>query len=73
MTIVRKDLVVDVGRFEKSQHIEGWVVLYSEGGERIGGVDLLDNKLQVIHKNKFDDNIIYLSYAIKDRRKNNEY
>lgn len=73
ITVVSRGLVVDVGGFEKS-HLDGWVRIYSKGGERIGGFESLDNKLRVIHKNKADDNVIYITYAIVDRRlKNNEY
>lgn len=65
ITVVRKGLVVDVGRFKKS-NVDGWVVIYSKAGEMIGGFDLLYNRLKVIHKNKTDDEI-YVVYSIIDR------
>ncbi len=71
MSVVSKGLVVDIGRFEKS-HLDDWARIYSKGGERIGGFDLLDNKLRVIHKNTAHDDV-YITYAIVDRRNNNEY
>lgn len=66
ITVVRKGLVVDVGRFEK-YNLDGWVVIYSKGGENIGGFSLLDNKLKLIHKDKID-NDIYLLYSVIDRK-----
>lgn len=64
ISVVSQGLVIDVGRFKKS-HVDGWVAIYSKAGEMIGGFDLLDNKLRIIHKNKTDDEI-YLVYSIID-------
>ena len=66
ISIVSKGLVIDVGRLEKS-HIKGWVGIYSRAGERIGGFDLIDNTLRLIHKNEKDNNIS-LVYALISRR-----
>lgn len=65
ISVVSKGLVIEVGSLKKS-HINGWVSIHSKDGEIIGGFDLLDSKLKVIHKSKID-NCIKIVYSIIDK------